>query len=226
MIKQFVMCGIERLLKNSHSEVLHYTGSRIGIIDFVNQVKRESGMLLGKNEAYQIHMAVRNTGHVRGDIAEVGTFTGGSSKIICSAKGNRELHLFDTFAGLPEVSEDDRRSDGKMYFYKSMYAASLESVQRYLKDFSGVHFYKGLFPATSAPVENTRFSFVHLDVDIYQSTKDALEFFYPRMNQGGVIISHDYINASGVRKAFDEFFADKPEPLIEMSGTQVLVVKI
>jgi len=39
-------------------------------------------------------------------------------------------------------------------------------------------------------------------------------------------MSHDYVPSDGVRKAFDEFFADKPEPLIEMSGSQVLMVKI
>ena len=52
------------------------------------------------------------------------------------------------------------------------------------------------------------FSFVHLDVDLYQSTKDGLAWFYPRLNRGGILISHDYSNADGVRKAFDEFFAE------------------
>jgi O-methyltransferase len=46
------------------------------------------------------------------------------------------------------------------------------------------------------------------------------------MNRGGIIISHDYINAVGVRKAFDEFFEDKLEPIIEMSGSQCLIAKV
>ena len=62
--------------------------------------------------------------------------------------------------------------------------------------------------------------------DTYESTRSCLEFFYPRMNRGGIILSHDYINAAGVRKAFDEFFSDKSEPIIEMSGTQCLIVKL
>ena len=43
------------------------------------------------------------------------------------------------------------------------------------------------------------------------------------MNHGGVLLSHDYINHEGVKKAFDEFFEKKQEPIIEMSGTQCLV---
>ena len=46
-------------------------------------------------------MAAKITGKVTGDIAEVGVYKGGSAKIICSAKGDRHLHLFDTFAAFP-----------------------------------------------------------------------------------------------------------------------------
>jgi hypothetical protein len=75
-------------------------------------------------------------------------------------------------------------------------------------------------------VKSSRFSFVHLDVDLYESTKGALEFFYPRMPAGAVLISHDYVEFPGVRSAFDDFFGDKPEPVVEMSGNQCMVVKL
>jgi len=35
------------------------------------------------NEAYQIFMAVKNTRKIKGDIAEVGVYRGGSARIIC-----------------------------------------------------------------------------------------------------------------------------------------------
>jgi len=66
---------------------------------------------------------------------------------------------------------------------------------------------------------------VHIDVDLFEATLASLVFFYPKMNKAGIIISHDY-DEPGVRKAFDDFFADKPEPVIEMSGCQCLVVKV
>lgn len=67
---------------------------------------------------------------------------------------------------------------------------------------------------------------MHLDLDLYKATSESIEFFYPRMSKGGIILSHDYLTASGVKKAFDDFFSDKPEPIIEMSGTQCLIVKV
>jgi len=53
-----------------------------------------------------------------------------------------------------------------------------------------------------------------------------LEYFYPRMIPGGVILSHDYSLLAGVEKAFTEFFADKPEEVIDLPTTQCLVFKL
>ena len=68
---------------------------------------------------------------------------------------------------------------------------------------------------------------MHLDVDLYESTRAGLEFFYPRMTPGGIIISHDYLSADGVNRAFQEIFASKPErPLELVSGYQCMIVKL
>ncbi len=174
---------------------------------------------MGVDEAYMIRTAVLRTAKIEGEIAEVGVFRGASAKVICEAKGDRALHLFDTFEGLPQPGEQDTE------FHKGQYARSIESVSEYLKGYSNVKLYKGIFPATSGPVRDRQFSFVHLDVDLYESTTAALEFFYPRMSPGGIIISHDYVEFAGVRHAFDEFFANKIEPVIELTGNQCLVVK-
>jgi O-methyltransferase len=221
--KSKVMALLEKSLDSTRSMVLTYSDSRAPVMDRINRIKKETHLVMGKNEAYQIYAAVKNTRKIPGDIAEVGVYAGGSARLIAETKGDKELYLFDTFEGLPEVSKEDSSK-----FYKSMYAASFEEVSNYVQHggIADVFIYKGYFPDTAGPIKNKRFSFVHLDADIYQSTKDAIEFFYPRMNRGGVMISHDYINAQGVRKAFDDFFRDKPEPLIEISGSQILVVKL
>jgi O-methyltransferase len=191
---------------------------RSKVIDLITRIKQETDMLLDINEAYQVFMAVKRTEKVGGDVAEVGVYKGGSAKLICEAKGNRRLHLFDTFAGIPKVEAIDDFSVGQ-------FAASLEGVRGYLEGYRDVRFYKGMFPDTADAISDARFSFVHLDVDTYESTSSCLRFFYPLMNRGGVMISHDYISVRGVRQAFDEFFKDKPEPIIEMSGSQCLIVK-
>jgi O-methyltransferase len=167
----------------------------------IRQTRQETSMVLLDSEAFSI-------------------YRGGSARLICEEKGERSLHLFDTFDGLPEATEWDPK------FRKGGFASSLDQVQGYLQRFPRVHYHKGLFPDTAHGLDDLSFSFVHLDVDLYQSTLSGLEWFYPRLNRGGVLISHDYTIAKGVRKAFDEFFLDKPECLIELSGSQVAFVKL
>ncbi|OGL65178.1 macrocin-O-methyltransferase [Candidatus Uhrbacteria bacterium RIFCSPLOWO2_01_FULL_47_24] len=203
--------------------IIYYNDpQRSEVLRLVRKIKKENEMLLGDNEAYQIFMAVKRTEKIDGDIAEVGSYRGGSAKLICEAKGNKTLYLFDTFEGLPELHAMDNPNQ----FHKGQFSAQLEQVKHYLGEYENVYFYKGLFPSTAEPIKNKTFSFVHLDLDLHEPTAASLQFFYPRMNRGGIIISHDYINAPGVRKAFDDFFKDKPEPIIEMSGLQCLIVKI
>ena len=214
---------ISYIISNKNGVLLFYNHPKqLKALNLIKEIRNENEMLLGDNEAYQIFMAVEKTEKIDGDIAEVGSYKGGSAKLICEAKGNKKLHLFDTFDGLPNPCHNDCPKE----FHKGQYSASLESVRNYLKKYQNVHLYKGLFPSTAEPIKNKKFSFVHLDLDLYKGTLASIEFFYPRMSKGGILISHDYINTMGIRKAFDDFFKDKPEPIIEMSGSQCLIVKI
>ncbi len=199
-----------------------YNDSRRGkVIELIRGIKKETEMLLADNEAYQLFATVKAVAKIQGDIAEVGVFKGGSAKLICEAKGNKRLHLFDTFEGIPKVETIDIPK-----FHKGQYSSSLEDVKNYLKCYDNVLFYRGIFPDNIQPVEDVEFSFVHLDVDTYRSTLKCLEYFYTRINAGGAIISHDYNSAPGVKKAIDEFFENKIEPIIEMSGSQCLMIKL
>lgn len=116
--------------------------------------------------------------------------------LICEAKGDIPLHLFDTFQGLPEPREADEG-----FFQPGWYTGKLEEVRAFLQGYENVFFYAGLFPETAAPVAEREFSFVHLDVDLHQSMADCLEFFHPRLVQGGVMLTHDY-QMPGAREAF------------------------
>jgi len=83
-----------------------------------------------------------------------------------------------------------------------------------------------LFPDSAAGLGHLRFSLVHLDVDLYESTRRSLEFLYPRLSPGGILLSHDYSSEPGVRMAFDSFFAEKPETIIELPTSQCIVVRL
>ncbi len=223
IIGPLLIRGSSFVASAGHCDVIFYDDpKRSKVIDLVRSIHRETTMILGDCEAYQVYMAVERTSKVPGDLAEVGTFRGGSAKIICEAKGNRVLHVFDTFEGLPSLTQTDNPEE----FREGQFKSSFEEVRLFLSKYANLHLYKGLFPSTAGPITDIRFSFVNLDVDLHESTLACLEFFYPRMSRGGVILSHDYMSTPGVRRAFDDFFREKPEPIIEMAGSQCLVVKL
>jgi O-methyltransferase len=191
------------------------------LIRLLRRVRKERASLLTGNETFFIYALARAHSHLPGAMAEVGVFQGVSAKLICEAKGNTTLHLFDTFTGLPPATAADRSGHRP-----NQYAASLESVQAYLQGYPNVHFHKGLFPDSAREVEELTYSFVHIDVDLYASTKACLEYFYPRLMAGGVLISHDYSLLPGVKQAFEEFLNDKRERVIEVPTTQCMLVKL
>ena len=191
------------------------------VMRLIRKVRWERKSLLTANETFLIHSIARAQAKVPGEFAEVGVYEGGSARTTCEVKGDKELHLFDTFEGLPESAKQDRA-----VHKKHQYACSLESVQEYLKDQDNVFFHKGLFPDSAEGLKEMKFSFAHFDVDLYEGTLGCLEYFYPRMTPGGIMLSHDYSILSGVEAAFTEFLADKPEELIELPTTQCMVIKL
>jgi hypothetical protein len=201
--------------------IIHGNDNRL-----INEIRNETDLLMTYVEADDLFKIVGISNKIGGDIAEVGVYKGGSAKIICERKGNKILHLFDTFEGMPEACKKDGEGHPEM----GRLTSRLDEVKEYLKGYPNVYFYKGVFPETAKSIKERTFSLVHLDVDLYQSTYDSLVFFYPRMTRGGVIISHDYHcedgGFPGVRKAVDEFFIDKPEIIIELSGTECVIIKL
>jgi hypothetical protein len=192
--------------------------------NFYTAILREGAVVQPLEDFFNLYQLVLRTRKLPGEIAELGVYRGGSAKLIASLKGEKSLYLFDTFEGMPSV-----RADVDHHLAGDFADTSLEAVRNYLRDFKGVFFHKGFFPGSASELAKTSTSFclVHLDADIYESTRAGLNFFYPRMVKGGMIVSHDYRNlhCPGVKKAFAEFFADKPEPVIELWKTQCLVVK-
>jgi O-methyltransferase len=194
---------------------------RAEIYTLCRKVRDETAMLMTDPEAYNIYSTAQRTGNLEGHIAELGVYRGGTARLICEVKGARELHLFDTWEGLPKESETDERFQG------GSFVASYQETQNYLKAYPNVHFHQGFFPATATGLEDLKFSFVHLDGDLYESTLSGLKWFYPRLTRGGMLISHDYFGPThGAGKAFEEFFSDKPECFVELAGSQVCFTKL
>ena len=181
------------------------------------------------NRLYFLYLNVKRleAERVPGDFAEVGVYKGNSAKVLSLLAPARLLWLFDTFAGFDDADvAADPRTDVKRRDFGD---TSRDAVERFVGKSDRVRFVQGRFPDTVGAVpDGARFALVHLDADLYEPIRAGLEFFYPRLSPGGLVLVHDYGSGHwpGARQAVDEFFADKPECALlvpDKSGTVAFV---
>jgi O-methyltransferase len=189
-------------LASRYAEVQHYT-------------------ILGLTKLSSLYRFLKLSAPVPGSMAELGVYKGGTAKLIASVVPDKTLYLFDTFSGMPDEQSIDKHKTGDFD------DTSIEAVSHLLKDRQNIVFRQGYFPTTTRGLEGERFSFVHIDGDLYQSTLDALEFFYPRMVEGGIMIFDDYEwpHCPGVKKAMDEYLFGKIEKPFVRREYQAILVK-
>ncbi|MFQ5638474.1 MAG: TylF/MycF/NovP-related O-methyltransferase [bacterium] len=182
---------------------------------------------LNTDRRWMLYQLIRLVRNIPGDTAECGVYKGAGSYLICNVNRENERHsrihhIFDSFEGLSEPSE----TDGE-YWTEGDMSCPLETVSENLSEFKNVNIYKGWIPELFSDVDAKRFSFVHIDVDLYQPTLDSFEFFYPRMNEGAVMLSDDYgfTTCPGATSAIDKFLLDKKEKMIALSAGGGFLIK-
>ncbi|KAB2669789.1 MAG: hypothetical protein DVB31_05580 [Verrucomicrobia bacterium] len=204
----------------------HHVATESAFLDLYGGLLARGVLIQSLNEAFNLWDLARQTAPLGAAMAEFGVYKGGSARLLCGVKASRPLHLFDTFGelgGMPETRPDIDTTHRKGDFADSR----LPEVRALLDGQPDVQVHAGFFPGSAAGLESERFSFVHLDVDIYQSTLDGLRFFYPRLVPGGILVSHDYgyRPTPGVKRAFDEYFAGSTQTVLRLWDTQCVVVK-
>lgn len=134
------------------------------------------------------------------------------------------LYGLDTFVGLPPLSPRDlEMTPGDAPYLKTQYFkdVSMQMVQDKLRECrvdGHVTLVQGLFRDTLASLPGTGYFFVHIDCDLYDPHLECLEYFYPRMEQGGVIFFDDYHSKEFpmARAAIDTFLKGRPERLFHL----------
>lgn len=164
-----------------------------------------------------------NTADVKGDIAEFGTMSGLTARTIATAMvfdpqrqpsyPFRQLQLFDSFEGLPEITSDvDISSPHVRSGDWSKGGCLVLAESELLKLITGilpperVAIHKGWFSDTLKALPNhTRFAMIHFDGDLYQSTIDALTPCFERgfVSKGAVICFDDW-NCNQADPSFGE----------------------
>lgn len=137
-----------------------------------------------------------------GSVLEFGVAGGDSIRLLAASMPGRSIHGFDSFEGLPE--DWPGRHEAKGHYAQS----SLPSVPAH------VRLHKGWFDATLPPYLQTAsepVALLHMDADLYSSTRQVLDLLASRLRPGSVIVFDEYFNHVGWRdnefKAFQEFVA-------------------
>jgi O-methyltransferase len=181
--------------------------------------------LVDEARAQTLYQLARHATHLDGALAEIGVYRGGTASILAHVadRAGRKLHLFDTFAGMPETDvKRDLLNSGDFA------DTSLAEVKRFLSSYSSPVFHQGEFPGTAGELpDGQRFSLVHVDADIASSVEACCAFFYPRLLPGGVIVFDDYgfTSCPGAKVTADAFFANKPEPILHLVTSQAIAIK-
>jgi len=195
-----IVCGAYQLVDTGRIHPVRERALRAlqRSVDYIDSAM--PGALGLENQRELIDFSLRAV-TVDGHYLEFGVFTGGTIRYMARRIGSRTIHGFDSFEGLPEAwsgfglggkSFDIKgrlpRVPGNVALHRGYFD---QSLPQWLNDHPG--------PA----------AFVHIDCDLYSSTKTILDLLAPRLANGTVILFDEYFNYPGWEqhefKAFQEF---------------------
>ncbi len=169
--------------------------------------------------------------NIKGDFVECGVWKGGACAMMAYTLkrivAQRTIHLFDSF---DDIVEPDAIVDGERAVKEvggiHMATGKLKPIKGIYSKFGGpgneshvldlisnkigypsekIKIHKGLFQDTLPLNTIESISFLRLDGDWYSSTRICLEYLYPKVTYGGIIVIDDYSAYEGCKKAVDEY---------------------
>ncbi len=193
---------------------------------------------------YNLISFLKTVNHIDAAVIECGCWKGLSSYLMCHyLKINNQnydgkgFYVLDSFEGLSQPSSEDvihkslvdqfGERKGTAFKAKGAYSASLDAVKKVLYEFPNVKLHKGWIPESFNELPNLTFKFVHIDLDLYEPIIGSLEYFYPKLVHGGIIVCDDYgsLYWPGAKKAVEEFAANTGLQFISLSSGQAVFIK-
>jgi len=164
-----------------------------------------------------------------GNYAEFGVYRAGCAYMMLATAGlptARQLFLFDTFSGIPDdLLTDAERAEG---LGGALTDTSVEYVSGRLLHWEGqITIIEGDVLNTLAGTETGELAFVHMDLNAAKPTRAALDYVYPRLLGGAIVVFDDYgwKGLEAQRVVVEQFLADKTEDVIALPTGQGMLIK-
>jgi O-methyltransferase len=161
---------------------------------------------------------------------EVGVWRGGTAAIIgkrLALLGSTvDFYLADTFSGVAKASIKDG------YYTGGEHADTSEEIVQTLTAEKYAHYaiLKGIFPEDSAHLisQDRKFSFCHIDVDVFNSARDIVCWIWDKMIIGGIIVFDDYgfHSCDGITQYVNEQKGKKDRLVIHNLNGHAIIIRI
>ena len=198
---------------------------------FTNHATTEQEKSLGWR-LHTLTWAASNCLSIPGDFVECGVYRGFSFAVVSDYLNfenvNKNLYLYDTFEGIPEEYNSEKRSN-QIYQQENSQDkdAIYKHVQKKFSLYNNVKVVRGIVPDTFSQVCPEKIALLHIDMNSAKSEIAALEVLFDRVSPGGMIVFDDYGWSGYVKQkiAEDEFMKQRGHSILELPTGQGLLIK-
>jgi len=191
---------------------------------------------------WRVHVglwAAHACSRIEGDYVECGVGNGFLSSAILEYlpwnELNKHFYLFDTFEGLDErylTSEELKiivsvESHNKKMIKTGIYCSNFQSVEENFREWDRVHLIKGAIPDTLKTAPIAKVSYLHIDMNCVIPEIAAIEYFYPKLSIGSIVLLDDYayIGCYEQKRAMDNWADKVGVDILSLPTGQGMIVK-
>lgn len=198
--------------------------------EIVRELLRRYPVAIGQSspsKAYHVLMELQHVIRegVPGNVVELGCFEGETTMLIRRLldelnETRRELHVYDSWEGVPSPAPQDDTVSGIPGFEKGMCCAQLATFTNNFEQ-SGLRLpfvHSGWFGEIPDVEYPAPIAFAFFDGDMYVSITDSFTKVYPKLAARARVVIDDYEweRLPGVKQACADFLRDKPEKQIAL----------
>jgi O-methyltransferase len=181
-----------------------------------------SSTLVDEYRCYELWLLAKQMNRLSGSFIEVGVWKGGTGCLLASAT-TKPIFLCDTFCGVVKAGPRDT------YYKGGEHNDATEEEVRSLAGQLGVSerikLLRGVFPEDTGSLVNESLALCHIDVDVFESARDAYHKIWPLLVPGGVVVFDDYgfQGCEGVTSFVNEIPSREHLFIYNLNGHAILV---